>query len=215
MLKFDKDSQIIVFTHRPLFPLYPQWEWWTQDGQKALDLLAPFNNVTVFYGHIHQNNQAITGKIKHYAAPGLMYPLPAPGSVPKRAPVPWDPEDPYKGLGFRTVEVNTLKPGNIIKEYTITAMQSDQVIKISAKKFEFSPNEVHLKKGVPVILELTSLDRLHGIFCQELNINAKIEPGKITRVKLVPSKTGTFDFHCSVYCGEGHDDITGKFIVEE
>ena len=64
----------------------------------------PYNNVIVFYGHIHQENHQTTGHIAHHSAPGLMWPLPAPGSVPKKAPIPWDEAAPYKGLGFRSVE---------------------------------------------------------------------------------------------------------------
>ena len=80
-------------------------QWWaTLDGSDALDLLKPFEHVTVFYGHIHQEHHATTGRIAHHAATSLMFPLPAPGSVPKRAPVPWDPAAPYKGLGFREVD---------------------------------------------------------------------------------------------------------------
>jgi hypothetical protein len=98
------DANIVVFTHRPLFDLYPQWDWATRDGAKAIDLLMPHANVTVFYGHIHQENHFMTGHIAHHAAKGLMFPLPPPGSRPKRDPLPWDPSEPYKGLGFRDVE---------------------------------------------------------------------------------------------------------------
>jgi 3',5'-cyclic AMP phosphodiesterase CpdA len=103
--KLDKDkSRLIILTHRPLFDLYPQWEWATRDGAKAIDLLMPYKDVTVFYGHIHQEHHHMTGHIAHHAAHGLMYPLPAAGSQPKRAPVPWDPAQPYKNLGFRSIE---------------------------------------------------------------------------------------------------------------
>jgi 3',5'-cyclic AMP phosphodiesterase CpdA len=86
--KLDKDSRIVVLTHRPLWALYPNWDWWTRDGAKAIDLLMPYKNVTVFYGHIHQENHHMTEHIPHHAAKGLMFPLPAPGSVPKRVPIP-------------------------------------------------------------------------------------------------------------------------------
>jgi 3',5'-cyclic AMP phosphodiesterase CpdA len=102
--KQDKNTRIVVFTHRPLFDLAPDWDWHTRDGAKALDLLMPYTNVTVFYGHIHQENHRTTGHIAHHAARGLMYPLPAPYSVPKKMPVPWNPRQPYKGLGFRSVD---------------------------------------------------------------------------------------------------------------
>ncbi len=99
-----KDARIVVLTHRPLFPLYPQWDWATKDGDKAIELLMPYKNVTVFYGHIHQEHHFKTAHIEHHAARSLIFPLPAAGSVPKRAPVAWDPAQPYRGLGFRQIE---------------------------------------------------------------------------------------------------------------
>ena len=99
-----KDANIVVLTHRPLFDLYPQWDWATRDGAKAIDLLLPMEHVTVFYGHIHQEHHKMTGHIAHHAAKGLMFPLPAPGSQPQRNPLPWDAAQPYKGLGFRDIE---------------------------------------------------------------------------------------------------------------
>ncbi len=108
----DKDAPIVVFTHRPLFDLYPDWDWFTRDGNKVLEMFKPFSQVTVFNGHIHQENHQKIGNIFHHAARGLMFPLPAPGSVPKKAPIPWDPAQPYKGLGFRRAEVK-IKPAEI------------------------------------------------------------------------------------------------------
>lgn len=99
-----KDARLVVLTHRPLFDLAPQWDWATRDGAKAVDLLMPFPNVTVFYGHIHQENHHMTGHIAHHSAKSLMFPLPAPMSQPKREPLPWDAAHPYRGLGFREVE---------------------------------------------------------------------------------------------------------------
>jgi len=97
------ETPIVVLTHRPLFDLYPQWDWTTKNGSTITDILMPYKNVTVFYGHIHQEHHHMTGHIAHHAAKSLMFPLPAPGSVPKRVPVNWDAAAPYKGLGFREV----------------------------------------------------------------------------------------------------------------
>jgi len=100
-----KDARIVVFTHRPLFDLYPQWDWATRDGAQVIERLMPHTNVTVFYGHIHQEHHHMTGHIAHHAARSLMFPLPAPGSQPQRQPVPWDAAQPYRGLGWRSVTV--------------------------------------------------------------------------------------------------------------
>lgn len=101
-----RDARIVVFTHRPLFDLAPQWDWATRDGAQVIAVLQQHPNVTVFYGHIHQEYHTMTGNIAHHAARSLMFPLPAPNSQPQRLPVPWDASAPYKGLGWRTVEVD-------------------------------------------------------------------------------------------------------------
>jgi len=98
---------VVVFTHRPLFDLYPQWEWATQDGAKVIDVLSSRRNVTVFYGHIHQEHHQMTGHIAHHAARSLVFALPPPGSVPKKAPVTWNPAAPFRGLGYRRVALAT------------------------------------------------------------------------------------------------------------
>jgi len=100
----DRKAPIVVLTHRPLFDLVPKWDWATRDGAQAIELLMPFEHVTVFYGHIHQEHHQMTGHIAHHSAKSLIFPLPAPGSQEKRTPLPWDPAAPYKGLGFREVE---------------------------------------------------------------------------------------------------------------
>ncbi len=115
----DKNARIVVFTHRPLFDLYPQWDWATRDGAKAIELLMPYNNVTVFYGHIHQEHHHMTGHIAHHSAKSLIFPLPAPGSQPKREPLLWDTSQPYRGLGFRSVEAEVDKAEYAITEYPV------------------------------------------------------------------------------------------------
>jgi 3',5'-cyclic AMP phosphodiesterase CpdA len=114
-----KDAPVVVLAHRPLFDLYPQWDWATRDGAQALEVLMPYRNVTVFYGHIHQENHRMTQHIAHHSAKSLIFPLPAPGSVPKREPVKWDPAQPYRGLGFRSVEAEPKKAEYEITEYPV------------------------------------------------------------------------------------------------
>jgi hypothetical protein len=117
--KLDKRSRIIVLTHRPLFDLYPDWDWHTRDGAEAVKMLMFFNDVNVFYGHIHQEHHFMTGHIGHHAAKGMMYPLPAPGSVPKKQPLPWNASEPYKGLGYRGINVKSGQTEFAITEFRI------------------------------------------------------------------------------------------------
>lgn len=118
--KLGRDAPIVILTHRPLFDLFPQWDWATKDGAKVVDVLMPYKNVTVFYGHIHQENHHQTEHILHHAARSLIFPLPAPGSVPKRAPLPWDPAAPNKGLGYRNIAVDGASGASSLTELPVT-----------------------------------------------------------------------------------------------
>lgn len=90
-----------------------------------------------------------------------------------------------------------------------------KVIKITAKKYEFSPKEITLKKGETVTLQLTSLDRKHGFSAPALNVRSDITPGKVTELKVTPKEAGTTQYYCDVFCGSGHDDMTGTLKVTD
>ena len=90
-------------------------------------------------------------------------------------------------------------------------------IPIVAKQFDFTPGSstpIVLKIGQPVVLEVTTKDRRHGFFSQELGIDETMTPGKTTYIHLNPTQAGTFTFHCSVFCGSGHDGMEGTIIVQ-
>ena len=97
----------------------------------------------------------------------------------------------------------------------VFAKPEERVIKVVAKQFEFSPSEIKLTKGVPVVLELTSLDVLMGFSAPDLNLRSLIIPNKVMKVNFVPDKAGTFPFICDVYCGNGHEDMGGSITVIE
>lgn len=115
----DRQAPIVVLTHRPLFDLAPKWDWATRDGAQAVELLMPFQNVTVFYGHIHQEHHRMTGHIAHHAAKSLVFPLPAPGSQEQRTPLPWNAAAPYAGLGFREVQASVRESSPRITELPV------------------------------------------------------------------------------------------------
>lgn len=90
-----------------------------------------------------------------------------------------------------------------------------EVIRITAKRFSYTPAQIVLKKGVPVTLELVSLDRLHGFHIPDLGIRTDILPGQTQRVDLLPMKTGRFVFLCDIFCGTDHEDMHGVIQVNE
>ncbi len=89
-----------------------------------------------------------------------------------------------------------------------------QVIEITAKRFEFTPNKITLKKGEPVILRLTSADVVHGFFLRPLKIDEVIPPGKTTEVKVTPETAGTFTTICDHFCGVNHGNMKMTIVVE-
>jgi cytochrome c oxidase subunit 2 len=94
-----------------------------------------------------------------------------------------------------------------------SAEPGEQVIRITAKKFEFKPKELTLKKGVPVILEFTTEDVFMGFNAPDLGARADIVPNKTTRVRGVPAKTGKVEYLCDVFCGSGHEEMSGLITV--
>jgi Icc-related predicted phosphoesterase len=120
-LKQQKDNaRIVVLTHRPLFDLAPDWDWATRDGAAVIESLLQHQNVTVLYGHIHQEHHHMTGHIAHHSAKSLMWALPVAGSVPKKAPILWSAAEPYKGLGFRNIEAHVPQTRYTIEEFPIS-----------------------------------------------------------------------------------------------
>ena len=97
----------------------------------------------------------------------------------------------------------------------VAAQPDEQVIKITAKKFDYTPSHITLKKGVPVVLEFTTADVLMGFNVPDLGARADIIPGKVVRLRIVPDKLGTFTFFCDIFCGSGHEDMTGTITVVE
>jgi len=95
------------------------------------------------------------------------------------------------------------------------AQPKEKDIRIDAKRFDYTPGELTLKKGEAVILELTSRDVLMGFNLPDFNLRADMIPDKVTRVRFVPDKTGSFTFLCDIFCGTKHEEMHGRLTVVE
>jgi cytochrome c oxidase subunit II len=87
---------------------------------------------------------------------------------------------------------------------TASSQAAPRRIEVTAKRFEFTPSEITVKKGESVVLVLKSADVGHGIRFKELGIETKVGKGQTSELPFTPDKTGTFVGHCSVFCGSGH-----------
>ena len=88
------------------------------------------------------------------------------------------------------------------------AEMSPRRIEVTAKKFTFTPGDITLKKGEPVVLVIKCADVAHGIRFKELGVETKVGKGQTAELAFTPAKTGTFVGHCSVFCGSGHGAMT-------
>lgn len=95
------------------------------------------------------------------------------------------------------------------------ASADEQHVSMLAMKFDYLPDEVTVKKGKPVVLELSTLDRLHGFDAPALDLHAEIQPGPPTILRFTPAKAGTFGVHCDIFCGDGHEGMAGHIIVTD
>ncbi len=85
---------------------------------------------------------------------------------------------------------------------------------ITARQWAFEPSEIRVKVGDRVRLNIRSVDVTHGIYLPDFGISATLEPGKTETLEFTATKPGSFEFACSVYCGEGHGSMRGRIIVE-
>lgn len=88
-----------------------------------------------------------------------------------------------------------------------------QVVKVVAQRFNFTPSEIMLKSGQPTVLEITSLDYIHGFNVPALGLRTNLLPGPPTKVALKPLTPGRYDFLCDNFCGGGHEDMNGVIVV--
>lgn len=92
---------------------------------------------------------------------------------------------------------------------------SPRVIDVTARRFRFEPEEIPLKTGERVIIAIRSLDFVHGMHIPTLGMRTDLVPGRITRVELQPKTAGVIEFLCDNFCGDGHEQMHGRFIVTD
>lgn len=89
--------------------------------------------------------------------------------------------------------------------------QDSRVIEISAKRFEFTPNQITVKKGETVTLRVTAEDRDHGFLQEDLGIDLDLTPGKVAEITITPQAAGRFTAICDSFCGSGHGNM--KMVI--
>jgi len=95
----------------------------------------------------------------------------------------------------------------------VSAQAKPRVVSVVAKKFEFVPAEIRVKQGETVRLELTAPEVPMGFNLADFKLRTDVVPGKVSTLELTPDKAGTFTFVCDLFCGTGHEEMSGTLVV--
>ncbi len=93
------------------------------------------------------------------------------------------------------------------------AQSRERTIAIVAKKFDFVPAVVHAKRGETLVLQLSAPEVPMGFSLPDFQARADVVPGRTSTLRVTPDRAGTFTFVCDVFCGSGHEDMSGTLVV--
>ena len=91
--------------------------------------------------------------------------------------------------------------------------KAPQVVKLVAQRFHYTPSEFTVQPG-EVVLEISSLDFVHGFNMPDLHLRADLPPGRVTQLRLTVTKPGDYEFVCDNFCGDQHEEMAGRMIVK-
>ena len=95
----------------------------------------------------------------------------------------------------------------------VWGQSQERVIKVVARKFAFLPADIPVKLGEAVILEITSPEVVMGFYAPDLNLRAVLVPNEVARLRFAATRAGTFAFICDIFCGDGHEGMSGRIVV--
>ncbi|HTQ08764.1 MAG TPA: metallophosphoesterase [Fimbriimonadaceae bacterium] len=197
-------TPVVVFAHIPLWSVYPEWGWGTDDGARALSMLQRFGSVTVLNGHIHQIVQKVEGNITFHTARSTAFPQPAPGSAPSPGPMKVPAGQLASVLGVTHVDYVQGNGSLAIVDSTLAAAPAQS--KIAIENFAFMPPTLGVAQGSTVTW--TNRDEEPHLIAEKTG-RFKSKPldtgDSFSHVFL---EAGTFDYFCTM-----HPKMQGKLVV--
>ncbi len=95
----------------------------------------------------------------------------------------------------------------------LAAAKKPVTVKVVAQRFHFTPSEIKVPAGVPVVFELTALDFVHGFNVPDLKRRIDLVPGKAVKLELTFPGAGRYGFLCDNFCGDGHEEMNGMIVA--
>src|SRR2546423_2727206 len=224
----SSSTPIVLFAHVPLWTVYPEWGWGTDDSEQALALVKRFGSVTVLNGHIHQIMQKVEGNVTFHTAMSTAFPQPTPGTAPAPGPMKVEPERLRSVLGITDVTFIPGRSALAVVDATLSgqppafeaasrdAMARRQTARktltlaaneIGIDNFNFTPATITVKAGTTVTW-INKDDVPHLI----VNVQNKFKSSPVLdtdqRFSALLKTPGTYDYFCSL-----HPKMVGHIVV--
>jgi plastocyanin len=202
----SSSTPVVVFAHIPLWTVYPEWGWGTQDSAQALSYLKRFGSVTVLNGHIHQTLQKVEGNVTFHTACSTAFPQPKPGAAPSPGPMKVPAEQLRSLLGLTSV--NYVRGSRSLAVIDSNLQESHAVSSNEVKidNFTFAPGDLVVAPGTTVTW-VNHDDIPHTVVSNDKGFKSPVldTDGKFSHQF---GDNGTFGYFCSL-----HPHMTGKVVV--
>ena len=201
------DTPIVVFAHIPLWSVYPEWGWGTDDSERALSYLKRFGSVSVLNGHIHQVMQKVEGTVTFHTAMSTAFPQPAPGTAASPGPMTVSDDRLRKVLGLSRLSVHGVDHPIAITDLPIEEdVKSAGAHDIMLDNFNFTPASASVPAGTTVTW--TNRDDVpHNIVSTERRFKSPVLDTN-ERFSHRFDAPGAYNYFCSL-----HPRMTGRVVV--
>src|SRR5437867_878906 len=223
-------TPIVLFAHIPLWTVYPEWGWGTEDSEQALALLKRFGSVTVLNGHIHQIMQKVEGNVAFHTAMSTAFPQPAPGTAPSPGPMKVAPERLRDVLGVTNVTylagrhslavvdatLSGVSPAVAMAGHDMNARRTTSTPRsraltpnqIGIDNFSFTPPTLTVKAGTDVTwINFDDVPHIIASTRPKLASSPVLDTNQRFTSRF--DTAGTFDYFCSI-----HPTMTGRIVVQ-
>jgi len=206
--RVKSSTPIVVFAHIPLWSVYPEWGWGTDDSERALSLLKRFGSVSVLNGHIHQVMQKVEGHVTFHTAMSTAFPQPAPGTAPSPGPMKVADDRLRKVLGLSKMSFHAVNSAIAITDVALeTEVQTaDSAHDVAVDNFSFSPAHVAVPTGTTV--RWTNRDDVpHNVVHTERQFKSPVLDTD-EQFSHRFDRPGAYRYFCSL-----HPRMTGEVVV--
>jgi plastocyanin len=200
-------TPIVVFAHIPLWSVYPEWGWGTEDSARALSYLKRFGSVSVLNGHIHQVMQKVEGHVTFHTAMSTAFPQPAPGSAPSPGPMKVADDRLRTMLGLSRISFHDVNHPIAITDLPLEAATTNADARdVVVDNFSFAPATTSVPVGTTITW--TNRDDVpHNIVSTEQKFKSPVldTDEQFSHRFEAP---GSYKYFCSI-----HPKMTGRIVV--